>query len=129
MIKLLLVCVKLAPKCATDRTIGSLPILSATPQRHELFKHSLVIDVGSKERVFTAMPSPMPTPLGSNRFCWICGKAVSAENRKIDEHGSAVHDEFYEARKRLKEGGSPKGRQLLKTPLVSALFMKLCSTW
>ena len=75
------------------------------------------------------MPSPIPTPFGSTRFCWICGKAVSAENRKIDEHGSVVHDECYEAGKRLKEGGSPTERQLLKRRSFRLCLMKLCSTW
>lgn len=30
---------------------------------------------------------PQPT-----QMCWICGKAVAAETRKTDEHGSTVHE-------------------------------------
>jgi hypothetical protein len=31
-------------------------------------------------------------------FCWICGKAVTLEQCKVDEHGLAVHEECYVAR-------------------------------
>jgi hypothetical protein len=32
------------------------------------------------------------------RCCWICGKPVSLENCKVDEHGLAVHEECYLAK-------------------------------
>ena len=38
---------------------------------------------------------------GSTRFCWICGRVVSLENGKTDEHGHIVHEECYAARMRL----------------------------
>jgi hypothetical protein len=36
------------------------------------------------------MLSPHPI-----RMCWICGRAVSLETCKIDEHGNAVHEHCY----------------------------------
>ncbi|HEX6822039.1 MAG TPA: hypothetical protein VF123_08280 [Candidatus Sulfotelmatobacter sp.] len=32
------------------------------------------------------------------QMCWICGKAVSPETLKTDEHGSTVHSRCYEAK-------------------------------
>jgi len=32
------------------------------------------------------------------QMCWICGKAVPAETRKIDVHGSTVHERCYAAK-------------------------------
>jgi hypothetical protein len=49
------------------------------------------------------MQSLTSTPFLPSRFCWICGKAVSTENCKVDEHENAVHGECYEARKKLNE--------------------------
>ena len=31
-------------------------------------------------------------------MCWICGKAVTPETSKRDEHGSTVHSRCYEAK-------------------------------
>jgi len=31
-------------------------------------------------------------------MCWICGKAVTPETFKRDEHGSTVHSRCYEAK-------------------------------
>jgi hypothetical protein len=31
-------------------------------------------------------------------MCWICGKAVTPETFKTDEHGSTVHSRCYEAK-------------------------------
>jgi hypothetical protein len=42
-----------------------------------------------------------PTVIPSIRFCWICGRAVSLENGKADEHGNIVHEECYTARLKL----------------------------
>lgn len=52
------------------------------------------------------MQSPGPTSSGSTRFCWICGRPVSLENSKTDEHGNVVHDECLTARLKLKQAGS-----------------------
>ena len=32
------------------------------------------------------------------QMCWICGKAVTPETFKRDEHGSTVHSRCYEAK-------------------------------
>lgn len=40
----------------------------------------------------------METSQDSNRICWICGKLVSLEQCKIDEHGMAVHEDCYTTR-------------------------------
>jgi hypothetical protein len=32
------------------------------------------------------------------QMCWICGKAVTPETLKMDEHGSTVHGRCYEAK-------------------------------
>jgi len=32
------------------------------------------------------------------QMCWICGKAVTPETFKRDEHGSSVHSRCYEAK-------------------------------
>lgn len=44
------------------------------------------------------------------QMCWICGKAVSAETFKTDEHGSTVHSRCYEAKLALAAAslGAPK---------------------
>ena len=44
------------------------------------------------------MLSPIKLLVRPSRICWICGKSVSLENCKIDEHGSAVHEECYVAK-------------------------------
>jgi hypothetical protein len=50
---------------------------------------------------------PQPNFLCSTRFCWICGRPVSLENNKTDEHGNVVHRECYTARLKLRQAGSP----------------------
>lgn len=52
------------------------------------------------------MQSPGSTPSGSTRFCWICGRPVSLDNSKTDEHGNVVHSECYTARLKLKQAAS-----------------------
>jgi hypothetical protein len=52
------------------------------------------------------MQSRSASPLGATRFCWICGRPISLENSKTDEHGSIVHTECQTARLKLKEAGS-----------------------
>jgi hypothetical protein len=37
-------------------------------------------------------------PLNPSQFCWICGKAVTAETRAVDEHSSVVHQKCYAAK-------------------------------
>lgn len=32
------------------------------------------------------------------QMCWICGKAVTPETFKTDEHGSTVHSRCYDAK-------------------------------
>jgi hypothetical protein len=34
----------------------------------------------------------MISPDSSSKICWICGKAVSLQTSKTDEHGNAVHE-------------------------------------
>ena len=38
--------------------------------------------------------------------CWICGRAVSLGNSKIDENHLAVHESCYAAKMALEEGQS-----------------------
>lgn len=52
------------------------------------------------------MQSSTPTSVGSTRFCWVCGRAISLDNCKLDEHGNAVHSECYDMRQKLKQAGS-----------------------
>jgi hypothetical protein len=40
--------------------------------------------------------------LSKIKFCWICGKDISLEHCKIDEHGLTVHQSCDERRKLLK---------------------------
>ena len=40
----------------------------------------------------------------SVHYCWICGKVVSLESCKIDEHGSAVHERCYVAKVAFNSG-------------------------
>lgn len=40
------------------------------------------------------------------RYCWICGRVVTTETMKFDEHGSIVHDKCDAARMKLKLAGS-----------------------
>jgi len=46
------------------------------------------------------------TIVNPTHYCWICGRAVSLQNCKTDEHGHIVHSECYAARMRLKQAGS-----------------------
>lgn len=43
----------------------------------------------------------MLSPIKSTRMCWICGRFVSLETCKTDEHGKAVHEECYAAKMAL----------------------------
>ncbi len=47
----------------------------------------------------------------SSKFCWICGKSVSLECCKTDEHGNAVHEKCQVVRLAL-----AKGPEKVKTP-------------
>jgi hypothetical protein len=38
--------------------------------------------------------------------CWICGRPVSKENRKIDEYGFAMHEACYVVKVALEKGQS-----------------------
>ena len=53
---------------------------------------------------------PQLTAIPSAKFCWICGRAVSLEDGKTDEHGSIVHEECYAARLRLNGSAPPAPR-------------------
>lgn len=47
--------------------------------------------LSEKQQRLTSLPTRLwPT-------CWLCGKAVSLETCKSDEHGRAVHEECYVA--------------------------------
>jgi len=54
--------------------------------------------------------------------CWICGRAVSVGNSKIDENHLAVHESCYVARMALEKGQSQpstvagEGRSQPSTP-------------
>lgn len=37
----------------------------------------------------------MMTSSNRSNVCWICGKVVSLEECKVDEHGLAVHEDCY----------------------------------
>ncbi len=50
------------------------------------------------------------------QMCWICGKAVTPETLKRDEHGSTVHSRCYEAKMALAEA-SLGARKLPSTTL------------
>lgn len=52
------------------------------------------------------MQSRSASPPAATRFCWICGRPISLENSKTDEHGSIVHTECQTARLKLEEAGS-----------------------
>jgi hypothetical protein len=42
------------------------------------------------------------TPTTPTKFCWICGKDISLEHSKTDEHGLSVHQSCHEKRMLLK---------------------------
>jgi len=52
-----------------------------------------------------------PTAIPSIKFCWICGRSVSLENGKTDEHGNIVHEACYAARLRLEHDGRTAPRK------------------
>jgi hypothetical protein len=41
-------------------------------------------------------------------ICWICRNRVSLEKSKTDEHGRAVHEDYYLAKIHLQGGKSPQ---------------------
>jgi hypothetical protein len=49
----------------------------------------------------------MASPLKPPHTCWICGKPVSLEARKIDEHGLPVHEECSVAKIASKAASTP----------------------
>jgi hypothetical protein len=40
-------------------------------------------------------------PLSPTQFCWMCGKAVTPDTGKRDEHGYSVHRRCHAAREAL----------------------------
>ena len=44
------------------------------------------------------MLSSIKPTLEPTRMCWICGRSISLESCKVDEHGNAVHEECYAAK-------------------------------
>lgn len=61
------------------------------------------------------------TAIPSMKLCWICGRAVSLENGKTDEHGNIVHEECYTARMKLEHAGrvAPGNQNKSSTPIKS----------
>lgn len=56
------------------------------------------------------MQTPRSTSgAGSTTFCWICGRSVSLEAGKTDEHGNLVHEDCYVELVRLKKEQSQLG--------------------
>ena len=47
-------------------------------------------------------------------MCWICGKSVDLKTCKIDEHGSAVHEQCHAAKVALKNGSHIPAKTMLK---------------
>lgn len=54
-----------------------------------------------KGRLNLQTHTPASLNVGSTRFCWICGRAVSLESCKADEHGNMVHEDCYLVRMKL----------------------------
>jgi hypothetical protein len=55
------------------------------------------------------------------QMCWICGTAVTQQNQKTDEHGSAVHERCYAAKLAL----STESIKFGKMPPRSASRLKI----
>jgi len=54
---------------------------------------------------------PKLAAIPSAKFCWICGRPVSLENGKTDEHGNIVHEDCYTTRLKLeRECRIPPGK-------------------
>jgi hypothetical protein len=49
----------------------------------------------------------MISPDASSRICWICGKPVSLQMSKTDEHGNAVHESCQVLRLSLAKAPQP----------------------
>ena len=50
--------------------------------------------------------------------CWICGRAVSLGNSKIDENHLAVHESCYVAKKGRSQPSTPQKATILPTPMA-----------
>jgi hypothetical protein len=48
---------------------------------------------------------PKQTP----HLCWICGKVISLEECKIDEHGMPVHEQCHVVKLALNKVQAPQG--------------------
>jgi hypothetical protein len=61
---------------------------------------------------------PMTLPAPDHKWtCWICGRGVSLEVSKTDEHGKAVHEECYVARVALRGASAqPMSQNELNQP-------------
>ena len=58
------------------------------------------------------------------QMCWICGKAVTPETFKTDEHGSTVHSRCYEAKLAL-AAASLAAHKIRSTTLTRGSFSVL----
>jgi hypothetical protein len=48
-------------------------------------------------------------------YCWICGRELSLEDCKTDEHGRAIHEECYVARMKLESESQSASRVPVKS--------------
>jgi hypothetical protein len=48
------------------------------------------------------------------RLCWICGRAVTLEDCKVDEHGLAVHELCYVAKVTAAKRTAPRDDRVLR---------------
>ena len=58
----------------------------------------------------SAAPAPLFKP---SHFCWICGKAVSLTDHKLDDHGHRVHDRCYALRVKPQAESAPQNVRVL----------------
>jgi hypothetical protein len=60
------------------------------------------VDAASVNVSGRRFPAMIYVPEKPTKFCWICGKDISLEVSKIDEHGLFVHATCHEKRMLLK---------------------------
>lgn len=92
-----------------DRSAGR--VAATTYLRRPSLDNSLDSVRRAKE---TAMQTLAAKP--SMKVCWICGRAVSHENGKPDEHGNIVHEECYTARMHFEHAGRVALRKRASAP-------------
>lgn len=52
----------------------------------------------------------MLIPAQNTKFCWICGKDITLEHSKTDQHGLSVHVSCQAKREMLKAATTQTGR-------------------